>query len=140
MTLTSEVEAIMDTLCGLLDRESNAVKGADFVTFKSVQEDKFAMLTRYKSLMETLQRQAPALKGGDQALRERLRLAGERFSAAAERNARVLEAGRNSMQRIVDRIVRSARETVHADRQTYTRKGRAGTTQAPLSIQVDTVL
>jgi hypothetical protein len=52
-----------------------------------------------------------------------------------------LESGKQSMQRLVDRIVRGARETVHANRQSYTKDGHGKIgTKAPLSIQVDQVL
>ncbi len=139
LTLTVEVETIMGTLCDLLDRETDAVKVADFNAFKTMQDDKFALLTRYRSLMDTLQRQAPMLKGVDNAATERLRNATRRFKTSTARNAQALEAGRASMQRIVDRIVRTARDTVHGNRQAYTKKGMTSSPKSPLSLQMDEV-
>lgn len=140
-TLTSEVESVMETLCGLLDRESDAVQASDFNTFRSIQNDKHALLTRYRALMDTLQRQSGALKTADKAILDRLKLAAKKFKVSTDRNASALEAGRNSMQRIVDRIVKCARDTVHANRQSYTKQGHAHLGSAgPLSIQVNEVL
>jgi hypothetical protein len=140
ITLTAEVESIMSTLCDLLDRESEAVRTSDFDAFRDMQSDKLAMLTRYKSIVETLQRQSATLSSADAALLERLKKSSKKFLESSDRNTRTLEAGRQSMQRIIDRIVRGARETVHANRQSYNKQGHANGMQSPLCIQMDEVL
>jgi hypothetical protein len=141
ITLTSEVENIMSTLTDILDRESQAVHASDFKSFRDIQNDKFAMLTRYRSMMDTLQRQTPNLNKADPKIIERLKASNDKFRESAARNSLALEAGRNSMQRIVDRIVRCARDTVHGNRHTYNKKGESGNkSQAPLSLQVNEVL
>ena len=140
-TLTSEVETILNTLTDVLERESEAVQTSNFKSFREIQNDKFAMLTRYRSLMDTLTRQTSMLSKSDPRVLDRLRASNEKFRAAAGRNSQALEAGRNSMQRIVDRIVRCARETIHGNRQTYDKKGYSNAkTALPLSLQVDQVL
>ena len=139
ITLTAEVESLMGTLCALLDRESEAVQTSDFDAFRAIQNDKFAMLTRYRALMETLQRQSSLFSKTDTVVLDRLKTISAKLKDSTARNGQALEAGRNSMQRIVDRIVRCARETVHANRQSYTSAGRAGA-QSPFSLQVDEVL
>ncbi len=141
ITLTSEVESIMATLTDILDRESQAVQASDFKAFRGIQNDKFAMLTRYRSMMDTLARQTLNLSQADPKILDRLRASNEKFKTSAKRNTQALEAGKNSMQRIVDRIVRCARDHVQGSRQTYNKKGQAGTkTQLPLSLQVNEVL
>jgi PP-loop superfamily ATP-utilizing enzyme len=141
ITLTSEVENVMSTLVDILDRESEAVRVSNFASFREIQNDKFSMLSRYRSLMETLQRQTDSLSKVDPKVIERLRASSEKFKVSAKRNTLALESGRNSMQRIVDRIVRCARDTIHGDRQSYNKKGQARTnTQLPLSVQVNEVL
>lgn len=140
LTLTNEVESLIDTLCDLLDRESDAVRASDYETFKSMQGDKVSLLTRYRAVMETLQRQKSQWQGVDSVITERLKATADKFGASAARNAATLEAGRASMQRIVDRIVRAARETVHGNSHVYKRNGTSNTPRSPLSIQVDEVL
>lgn len=141
ITLTSEVENLMGTLCDLLNRESDAVQQSNFPAFREIQDDKFALLTRYHCLMETLQRQSGVLSKADPKVLDRLRASSEKFKAATQRNSKTLESGKNSMQRIVDRIVRCARDAVHGDRQTYNKRGISGAkTQSPLSIQINQVL
>jgi hypothetical protein len=141
ITLTTEVENVMLTLTDILDRESDAVQASDFRAFRDIQSDKFAMLSRYRSLMDTLQRQSASLSLVDSRVIDRLRASSEKFRLSTDRNAKALDSGRASIQRIVDRIVRTARDTIHANRQTYNRKGYADAkTQIPVSIQVNEVL
>lgn len=139
MTLTSEVESLIDTLCDLLDRESAAVQQADYATFKGMQSDKVSLLTRYRAIMDTLTRQKAQLESADAAITDRLKAVARKFAISADRNTRALDAGRASMQRIVDRIVRAARETVHGNSQVYKRNGTTSARMS-LSIQVDEVL
>jgi len=141
ITLTSEVESVLATLSDLLDRESDAVQDCDFGSFRDMQNDKFAMLTRYQALMETLKYQAPHLKDAGETVTSRLTSVTSRLQNSLKRNAETLERGSASMQRITDRIIRAARETVYADRQSYKNDGRSNLTPgAPLSIRVDEVL
>ena len=70
-TLTSEAESLMSTLCDLLDRESNAVQESDFKLFRSIQDDKFAMLTRYRALMDTLHHQSKTITGANAIITDR---------------------------------------------------------------------
>jgi len=140
LTLTSEVESLIDTLCDLLDRETDAVKNSDFETFKSMQKDKVSLLSRYRAIMETLQRQKAQFAGADAVITERLKATAEKFTASAARNTQMLESGRASMQRIVDRIVRAARETVHGQSHVYRKNGTSAGPRGALSIQVDEVL
>lgn len=140
MTLTSEVENILETLCGLMDRETAAVQNADFEIFKSLQSDKISLLGRYRSLMDTLQRQVPNLKQAGDGVTSRLKTAATRFQDSADKNAKALERGRQSMQRILDRIVRATRDTVHSNRQTYTKNGASHNgNSGPLSIRIDEI-
>lgn len=141
ITLTSEVEAVLGTFSDLLDRESDAVQQSDFLTFKNMQNDKFAMLSRYRALMETLKYQAPTLKEAGDGITGRLSSATERLQSSLQRNSAALQRGSQSMQRIADRIVRATRETIYADRQAYKNDGRSAVNPAtPLSIRVDEVL
>ncbi|HEY8964150.1 MAG TPA: hypothetical protein VIN59_06795 [Alphaproteobacteria bacterium] len=141
ITLTSEVENVLGTFADLLDRESDVVQVCDFEGFKSLQNDKFALLSRYRALMETLKYQGPQLKGAGEAITNRLNAATIRLQESAKRNTTTLERASGSMQRITDRIVRAARETIYADRQTYNGNGRSALNPAiPVSMQINEVL
>lgn len=140
-TLAAEAETILSALCGLLDRETEAVKAADFESFKEMQADKCAMLARYKALNDTLKKQSATIKALNDAMKDRLRETTKRFQTSSDRNLKALEAGRASMQRISERIIRCARETVHATRQTYNRNGYSSlNAQTAVSLKVDEVL
>lgn len=141
ITLTSEVEAVLGTFAALLDRESEVVQASDFDAFQSMQNDKFAMLTRYRALMETLKYQAPQLKAAGEPVAERLNAATARLQESVKRNAGALDRASNSMKRITDRILTAARETLYADRQSYRKDGRSNLNPAtPVSMRLDEVL
>lgn len=141
ITLTSEVENLMGMLSDLLDRESEAVQSSDFETFRGMQNDKMALFSRYKSLMDTVQRQGSTLKSAGDPVTERLKKSIARFQSSAEKNAQTLEGGTKSMKRILERIVRATRETVHGSRQTYNKSGSVDSkSNGPLCIKVDEVL
>ena len=118
-TLAAEAEAVLSSLCELLDRETDAVRSADFTTFRSIQADKHAMLARYRSLMETINKQNLTAATASEEVAARLKAIVTRFHDTAERNTKALEAGRNSIQRITDRIIKGARESVTANRTAY---------------------
>lgn len=140
-TLAAEAEAVLSSLCELLDRETDAVRSADFTTFRSIQADKHAMLARYRSLMETINKQNLTAATASEEVAARLKAIVTRFHDTAERNTKALEAGRNSIQRITDRIIKGARESVTANRTAYNYQGHASlNTKSPLSIKVDEVL
>lgn len=141
ITLTSEVETVLGTLADLLDRESDAVQASEFDVFKGLQNDKFALLSRYRALMETLKYQAPHLKNAGDTITSRLTTATEHLQSSIKRNTATLERGAASMQRITDRIVRTARDHIYADRQSYKQDGRSGiTAKTPVSMRIDEVL
>jgi hypothetical protein len=140
-TLASEAETVLSALCELLDYETNAVRNADFNTFRSIQSDKHAMLARYKSLMDTVTKQSAASPPVNEVLAQRLKVIINRFHESADRNAKTLEAGRNSVQRITDRIIKGARETINANRQTYNYAGHSSANnKGPISVRVDEIL
>lgn len=141
ITLTSEVESVLGAFADLLDLESDAVQSSDFDTFKGLQNDKFAMLSRYRALMETLKYQAPHLKSADQSITARLNSATTRLQTSVTRSADTLDRASRSMQRLTERIVTAARETLYADRQSYKQDGRSGiNSTTPVSMRIDEIL
>lgn len=141
LSLTQEAENLIDTLTDFLDRETQAVQAADYQVFRSMQNDKFVLLSRYQSLIETLRHQKQTFSAADNTVIERLQEKCASFATSAQRNQRALESGQKSMARILTRIVNTTRETVKADRVVY---GRTGKTQygdkSPLSIKLNETL
>jgi acetylglutamate kinase len=140
-TMAAEAENLLSALCDLLDRETTAVRASDFEGFKNLQADKFAMLTRYKSLMDTIKTQSHVFKNVSDTLKKQLQDAAARFEKSTTHNIKALDAGSKSMQRITDRIIRCARDTVHATRQTYNNHGNSSiNSKTPVSLKLDEVL
>ncbi|MBU6234479.1 MAG: hypothetical protein KGQ41_01425 [Alphaproteobacteria bacterium] len=139
-TLALEAESILGTLGDLLDRETDAVRTADYTTFRDLQNDKNALYNRYRTLLEAIKLRAPQIKEAPDATAERLRKVAARFHSSVEKNMYALDAGSKSVQRVTDRIVRAARESVQS-RQSYSPKGHAGQVAGqPISVKVDEVL
>ncbi len=141
ITLVSETETVMGMLSDLLDRETAAVQMSDFKECSDIQTDKIMMFNRYRNLQDTLKRQSETIRGAGEPVAKRMTDAIERMQVAAKRNAQALEVGHRTMQRLTDRIVRGARASVYAGRQTYNKQGRTSANlQAPLKLKINDVL
>lgn len=139
-TLTLEAETILGTLSDLLDSETLAVRTADFSTFRNLQSDKIVLLQRYKSLIETLKTQKSALEKADEATSKRLKKSIAHFQECIHTNTNALEAGSKSIQRVTDRIIKGARDSVQG-RPTYNGYAKSHTNaNMAVSITVDEVL
>lgn len=139
ITLTNEIESVIDALAELLDRETEAVTSADFATFKVLQNDKMALMTRYRALIETTQKQTENFTTANDTIKERLQSAATRLDKSVGYNKSALEGGTRSMQRIMERVITAAKETLNEGRTTYTKGGRTSG-GGTLSISLNEIL
>lgn len=139
ITLTSEVEIVVGALSELLDRETDTIREADFQGFSDLQTDKIALLSRYRNLIETLQKQTGDFAHASDAIKQRLKICETRLRQSTSTNKVALEGGISSMTRIMNRVVNAARETINKNRTTYTKSGKTSG-GGTLSISVNEVL
>jgi len=139
--LAQEAEHLLDTVGHFLEGETKAVQSAQFKQFLAMQTDKMSLLTRYQALVDLLKQQKSLFDKADPSIRERLKQKGAWFADIAARNRQSLEHGQISVSRLLDRIVKTTKETVKSDRVSYGRSGKAlYAEQSPLSIKLNETL
>jgi len=110
-----EILAVIDAFAGLLRRETEALRKADFNAVDLLQADKRLYAKQYEvkvAALATRQNEFPFL---ELSLRERLMQERTLFSAVLRENLRALELAHNSTKRLVDRILEAARTAVVED-------------------------
>lgn len=130
---------LIEDFGGLLVKETEALKKADYRLVDLLQEDKRTYAREYQAQVTALAARRDEMSQLELALRERLIKARTNFTLILNDNLRALEASRASARRLVDRILDTARKTVADENQTnYSAKGRAQAYRtASMSLSLD---
>jgi hypothetical protein len=134
-----EIMRLIEDFGGLLKRETEALKKADFAAVDTLQAPKRAMAMQYQTLVVSLSSRREEMRGLDVAARERLVRARTQFTLILNDNLRALETAKDSTRRLVTRILDTARKAVVDERQTnYSARGQAQAYKtSTLSLTVD---
>ena len=141
-TLKNEIMGVLElieTFGRLLERETKALRKADFKAVDSMQDEKKQMAKAYQTHVAGLAQRKADIVNVDLTLREKLIKARIAFTTILNENLRALDAAKDSSKRLVDRILEAAREAVMEDKtNAYTARGRMNTQiKSPLSISVN---
>ena len=134
-----EILKLLETFGALLVRETEAMEKADFKTVDTLQADKKDLAKLYHNSVTVLNGRKEEMSGIEISLREKLVNARTRFTQTLNENMRALDSTKNSAQRLINRILDTARQTVIDERQTnYSPKGRtASYKSATNSLNID---
>ena len=123
----------------LLEKETTALRKADFKAVDAFQEEKKQMAKSYQTHVAGLCDKKADILNIEMTLREKLVKARIHFSAILNDNLRALDAAKDSSKRLVDRILEAAREASMEDKtNAYTARGRMNTqSKSPLSISMN---
>lgn len=142
-TIQEEVQMMLDLLDSftvLLEAETDALRSTQFEVVERLQDDKKSLAGMYKKQVTTLHDRGDEVATVDPSMKEKLIRARTQFTAVLQENLQALDAVRNSCQRLVNGIVRAARDAV-VDQPNYSAAGRTGGAGAgPVSISVNTTL
>ena len=131
--------ALLDDFGTLLDTETAALRLRDFEAVDRLQEQKRDLARRYHAAVTCLAAQSGALPAIEMPLREKLIRARTEFTGRLQENLTVLESVRKSAQRLVDKILDTARASVTAENQhAYAASGKAQAARSTsLSLSLD---
>lgn len=134
-----EILAVIAAFSGLLEKETAALRQADFKSVDALQADKKLFAKQYEAKVTALAARRDEFLKLELALREKLAKERARFSDVLTENMTALELAQNSTKRLVNRILEAAREAVTEERQTnYSQAGKAMTYKsASMSLSVD---
>ncbi len=141
-TLKSQILNVLELIesfGGLLEKETKALRQADFKTVDSMQDAKKQMAKTYQTHVAGLHQRKADIVNVELTLREKLIKARIGFTTILNENLRAIEAAKDSSKRLVDRILEAAREAAMEDKtNAYTARGRMNTQiKSPLSISVN---
>jgi hypothetical protein len=123
-----EILAVITAFSNLLIKETEALKKSDFKTVDTLQADKKLFAKQYQAKIEALAAHKAELPALELTLREKLIKERSRFGVVLNENMQALERAQNSVKRLVNNILDTARHAILEDQQTnYSRGGKAMT-------------
>lgn len=133
------VLSVLDDFSHLLKQETEALRKNDFQTVDALQAHKRELAKRYHDMITLLSTQPNALMSVEPTLRDRLVKARTDFTRLLQENLTVLENVKKSTQRLVDKILDVARQSVTDERHhAYAASGKAQAARSSsLSLSID---
>lgn len=133
------VLSVLDDFSHLLKQETEALRKNDFQTVDALQAHKRELAKRYHDIITLLSTQPNALMSVEPTLRDRLVKARTDFTRLLQENLTVLENVKKSTQRLVDKILDVARQSVTDERHhAYAASGKAQAARSSsLSLSID---
>lgn len=134
--------SLLDDFSALLSAETAALKKNDFKTVDTLQTNKRELAKKYHDLIVHLSAQSDALSGVEKGLHDRLLRARTDFTRLLQENLKALENVKRSTQRLVNKILDAARQSVTDDKHhAYASTGKAQAARSSsLSLTIDTTL
>lgn len=109
-TRMSELLAITSQLIGCMERELEMLRSLKPTELKQLQMDKVALADAYQAFTLALREPGEDIATVNQALREELTEATERFQGAVQDNLRALKAMRDVNERVMRAVVQALEE------------------------------
>jgi len=136
-TAMQEMMQALDALRNVYDEENNALVAADTRRFMNLQEKKIEAAQRYHDSAAQLIDRREEFESIDPALRKRLREMHSGFSETTQRNIDGIERMNKSIQRLSDRIHKSALKMALRDAPNYRRNGMLTQQDKPVSMGIN---
>lgn len=136
-TAMQEMMQALDALRNVYDEENNALVAADTRRFMSLQEKKIDAAQRYHDSAAQLIERREEFEAIDPVLRKRLREMHSGFSETTQRNIDGIERMNKSVQRLSDRIHKSALKMALRDAPNYRRNGMLTQQDKPVSMGIN---
>lgn len=130
---------VLENFSKLLMDETLALKKSDFKTMDELQAQKREIAKIYQDMVTSLSQRQAEMSGLDGDLRERLIMTRMRFTHILQDNMVALENMKRSTQRLVNRILDVARDSVTEDtHHKYSANGKMQSTKSSsLSLNLD---
>lgn len=136
-TAMQEMMQALDALRNVYDEENNALVAADTRRFMNLQEKKIEAAQRYHDSAAQLIERREEFASIDPVLRKRLREMHSGFSETTQRNIDGIERMNKSVQRLSDRIHKSALKMALRDAPNYRRNGMLTQQDKPVSMGIN---
>jgi organic radical activating enzyme len=131
------MQQMMETIDSLREvylEENAALEVADTQTFLRLQDRKIAAARKYQSGAEQLLSRGDDLQHINIALKQQLQSKQDEFSGIMSENLKYLDRLRKGVQRLNDRVMRSAREAAQHKNVNYSAKGHLNKNERAVSL------
>ena len=134
-----EIVKLITSFTSLLKEETDAIKKIDYAGIDRLQEDKKTLARQYQNKIDLLNQRKDDMQALNPDLKEQLVTARTQFTLTLDENMRALEHLKTSGQRLVNRILSTARSTVVKETNSnYTASGQSTAARKnTLSISLD---
>ena len=117
------IENTLTKLTVCLLQEAEAVTQNNRNAATALHDQKIKLMEQYRSLSECLTRDPSVLDSLDDSIHKHLKEISAEFQNALKTNAKAIKAAHNSVTRLMDRIMTTARRAVMDGQQQYSAKG-----------------
>lgn len=121
--MSLSIERILTNLTVCLNQETEAVLQNNRDAASALQEEKIRLMQQYKGLSEKLEKNPDILDQIDPNVRTHLKTISADFQDALKNNLRAIKSAHDAVNRLIDRIMTTARRTLSEDTQKYDAKG-----------------
>lgn len=121
--LALSIEQVLTKLTLCLEKETQTILSNDKDGMNALQAEKMTLMERYKSLSESLERDKNALNQLDDDVHAHLKDISGKFQIAMQENLQAIKSAHNAVNRLVDRIMTTARRAVMQGQQQYNAQG-----------------
>lgn len=141
--LTQKIDAALsavDQFSAFLEKETAALQKSDYRAFEAMQDQKYSLAQSYQDAILSFEEDVEALPNLPEDIKQKLRAAHTRFSAAADVNQIALETAAKISTRVVDLIIDAAKRSV-SDTPNYSAAGSQGLSEKiPVHFKLNEVL
>lgn len=131
-----EMMATIDALRAVYIEETDALENVDTRRFMDLQERKIETARNYQSGIAQILARKDEIRAADPDLRTRLVRMQEDFADLSAKNMQALERVKNSVTKLGERMMRSARDAAQKDVVNYGKRGQLNQYKGPVSIGV----
>lgn len=139
MKIATTLDAV-ENFSRFLEQETAALAKADYNTFSAMQDGKILLAQQYQDAILAFESDLPDMRTLDDATKNKLRKAHQRYVEAADANQKTLLASKNVTERMVNLIMNAAKQTV-MDGPAYSAAGKQGISEKlPIHFKLNEVL
>lgn len=129
-----KISKILKRLITCLTQETMALKSHNRDVAKKMAQEKTILMNNYKTLQNNVLQNPDMLKNLDPDIKSHLKEITTEFETVLKDNVVAIYAGRNAVTRLINRIVKKARDSVSTNPKSYNANGHITNSDGKASI------
>lgn len=139
--LLTRAQSVMVELKAVLEQETSALRAVDLLGALSLQDKKIQLMQSYEQIVQQAKNHEHVLKAAATPRKAEIKTMEKDFRASTERNLSALKHGKKSLERLVDRMLNTIRDSIKEhEHVAYTASGKVDAGKRSMSINIDQTL